>query len=135
MADPSRVRAFLDVAGSWDPTLAFVMGGALIPMSIAWRVRRRLQHPLAAPAFDVPDTVRLDPPLFVGAAIFGVGWGIAGLCPGPAIAGLALNPAQAGLFVLAMLAGMLLHRLFTRKINVAELHPAEPRTSPKRNHV
>jgi hypothetical protein len=87
MADPSRVRAFLDVAGAWDPTLAFVMGGALIPMSIAWYIKRRLQHPIAAAAFDVPDNVRLDAPLLVGAAIFGIGWGIAGLCPGPAIAG------------------------------------------------
>ena len=60
MADPSRVRAFLDVAGDWDPTLAFVMGGALIPMALAWRVKRRLDHPMAASAFDVPDTRGLD---------------------------------------------------------------------------
>jgi len=110
MADPSRVRAFLDVAGDWDPTLAFVMGGALIPMALAWRVKRWLDHPMAAPAFDVPDTRRLDARLVTGSALFGFGWGIAGLCPGPAIAGLALNPAQAALFVAAMLGGMGLHR-------------------------
>ena len=135
MADPGRVRAFLDVAGSWDPTLAFVMGGALIPMSIAWFVKRRLQHPIVAVAFDVPDTVRLDAPLLIGAAIFGIGWGIAGLCPGPAIAGLALNPVHAGLFVVAMLAGMLLHRLVTRRIGVAKLHSAETHTNQRRRHV
>ena len=110
MADPSRVRAFLDVAGDWDPTLAFVMGGALIPMALAWRVKRRLDRPMAAPAFDVPDTRRLDARLVTGSALFGIGWGIAGLCPGPAIAGLALNPAQAALFVAAMLGGVGLHR-------------------------
>jgi uncharacterized membrane protein YedE/YeeE len=111
MADPSRVRAFLDVAGKWDPTLAFVLGGALIPMALAWRIRRRLERPVAAPAFDVPDTRRLDARLFGGSTLFGIGWGIAGLCPGPAITDLALNPGQAALFVTAMLGGMALHRI------------------------
>ena len=110
MADPARVRAFLDVAGAWDPTLAFVMGGALVPMAIAWRIKRRLGRPLAAAAFEVPSTQKLDARLRGGAALFGVGWGIAGLCPGPAIASLALDPANATLFVAAMLAGMALHR-------------------------
>ncbi|MCC7274557.1 MAG: YeeE/YedE family protein [Alphaproteobacteria bacterium] len=111
MADPARVRGFLDLAGTWDPTLAFVMGGALIPMALAWGIRSKLEHPLAAPAFDLPETRRIDARLIAGAAVFGIGWGVAGLCPGPAFAGLAVNAAAAGTFVVAMLAGMALHRL------------------------
>lgn len=113
MADPARVRAFLDVAGAWDPILAFVMGGALVPMALAWRIKQRLERPLAAATFEVRATTRLDARLLGGAALFGVGWGIAGLCPGPAIAGLALEPTDAALFVAAMLAGMTLHRVLT----------------------
>lgn len=111
MADPSRVRAFLNVFGAWDPTLAFVLGGALIPMALAWRVKMRIERPLAAPAFDVPNNSRLDARLLSGAALFGIGWGIAGLCPGAAIAALGLDPWPATLFVAAMLSGMALHRV------------------------
>ncbi len=110
MADPSRVRGFLDIGGAFDPTLAFVMVGALIPMAIAWRIRSRLERPLAADAFDVPHSILLDARLVAGAAMFGVGWGITGLCPGPAIVGLAVVPAKAAIFVAAMLAGMALYR-------------------------
>jgi uncharacterized membrane protein YedE/YeeE len=126
MADPSRVRAFLDIAGAWDPTLAFVMGGAVIPMALAWRAKKRLTHPIAAPAFDVPEGRRLDTRLLTGAALFGIGWGIAGLCPGPAIAGLALNLPWAALFVAAMLGGMVLHRITIGRTTVAEADPAQP---------
>ncbi|WP_371420822.1 DUF6691 family protein [Tardiphaga sp.] len=111
MADPQRVRGFLDLFGAWDPTLAFVMGGALIPMAIAWRVQKRMSAPLAAKRFVLPSTRDLDPRLIGGAALFGIGWGTAGLCPGPAIADLAVAPSPAAVFVVAMLAGMLVHRL------------------------
>ena len=111
MVDPLRVHGFLDLFGHWDPTLAFVMAGALVPMALAWRWRMRTSKPWAADAFNLPDTNRIDRKLAMGAMIFGVGWGVAGLCPGPAIADLALSPARAGPFVLAMLAGMALHRL------------------------
>jgi uncharacterized membrane protein YedE/YeeE len=114
MADPTRVRAFLDIAGAWDPTLAFVMAGALMPMAAAWLVKRRMKTPIAAPSFDVPVTTRLDLPLFTGAALFGVGWGVAGLCPGPAVANLAINPTRAAVFVAAMLVGMAAYRLLSR---------------------
>ena len=90
MADPQRVRGFLDLFGAWDPTLAFVMGGALIPMAIAWRFQRRMTSPMAAERFALPTARDLDPRLIGGAALFGIGWGIAGLCPGPAIADLAI---------------------------------------------
>ena len=111
MADPERVRAFLDVAGHWDPTLAFVMGGALIPMMVAWRIKRSFTKPLVAPFFDLPGTSRLDVKLLAGAAIFGIGWGIVGLCPGPAIADLAIHPRPALLFVGAMFGGMFFYRV------------------------
>jgi uncharacterized membrane protein YedE/YeeE len=111
MGDPARVQAFLDLSGHWDPTLAFVMGGAMIPMALAWIVQRRMPQPLACEAFDLPSTALLDRKLVLGASLFGAGWGIGGLCPGPAIADLAIAPLRAGIFVVAMLAGMGLHRL------------------------
>jgi uncharacterized membrane protein YedE/YeeE len=125
MADPQRVRGFLDVAGRWDPTLAFVMAGALLPMAIAWRIRDGMRRPWLAPAFDLPGTSRLDTRLLGGAALFGVGWGVAGLCPGPAIADLAIRPWPAFLFVLALLLGMALHRMQERFRRVAR-QPATP---------
>lgn len=111
MADPQRVRGFLDLFGAWDPTLAFVMGGALIPMTVAWRIQKRMPSPMVAKRFALPTTRDLDPRLIGGAALFGIGWGVAGLCPGPAIADLAIAPVPAAVFVVAMLGGMLLHRL------------------------
>ncbi|MBU6449546.1 MAG: YeeE/YedE family protein, partial [Rhodospirillales bacterium] len=102
MADPAKVRGFLDIFGAWNPTLIFVMAGALIPMGLAWRVQAKLRAPLAAERFNLPDITRVDARLIGGAILFGIGWGIAGLCPGPAIADLALAPRPAVIFVLAM---------------------------------
>ena len=114
MADPTRVRGFLDVFGRWDPTLAFVMAGAILPMALAWLIQRRLAAPMAATQFSVPAIGKLDRPLIVGSILFGIGWGIAGLCPGPAIVGLALNPSAALIFVVAMIVGMTVHRSLNR---------------------
>lgn len=111
MTDPARVRGFLDLFGNWDPTLAFVMGGAVAVMTIAWRIRARMAVPVFGEKFSLPDSSDLDARLIIGSALFGVGWGLAGLCPGPAIASLALSPAQVLPFVAAMFAGMALHRL------------------------
>ena len=110
MADPARVQSFLDLFGNWDPTLAFVMGGAVLPMAVAWMIKSRLSSPLAATSFDLPGTSKIDPSLAIGAILFGMGWGIAGLCPGPALADLALAPKAVLPFVVAMLAGMAAHR-------------------------
>jgi uncharacterized protein len=110
MADPMRVRHFLDLFGPWDPTLAFVMGGAMIPMALAWRMQRRLVSPIAGESFDLPGTKVIDRRLASGAILFGIGWGVAGLCPGPALADLALAARPASIFVAAMFAGMALHR-------------------------
>ena len=114
MADPARVRGFLDLFGPWDPTLAFVMAGAMIPMATAWIVQRRLNKPLAESAFSLPGTTRIDGKLAMGAMLFGVGWGVSGLCPGPGLAGLAISPMNAAVFVAAMTAGVALHRVSDR---------------------
>ena len=115
MTLPGRVLAFLDVFGHWDPTLAFVMGGAVAVMVVAWRIRARMAKPLFGEKFSLPDRSDLDPQLLAGSALFGVGWGIAGLCPGPAIASLALSPGAVLPFVTAMLAGMALHRAWPER--------------------
>ena len=111
MVNPARVLAFLDLAGDWDPSLAFVMGGALIPSAISYAVVRRMHRPLLGAEFRIPQNRSLEPQLLLGATIFGVGWGLVGLCPGPAIAGLALGEWQLWLFAAAMFSGMLLHRI------------------------
>ena len=111
MTDPARVRGFLDLFDAWDPTLAFVMGGAVIVMAVAWRVVARMPQPWLAEAFHLPTRADLTPRLIGGAALFGVGWGIAGLCPGPGIAALVIEPMSAAVFVAAMLVGMAAVRL------------------------
>lgn len=124
MIDPARVRAFLDIGGAWNPTLAFVMGGALVPMAIAWAVVRRRQRPVVATDFDLPPTRPIDTRLIAGAALFGIGWGLAGLCPGPAVAALAVAPVPALIFCIGMAAGFGLFRLLptARPINKGERH-------------
>ena len=106
MTDPARVRGFLDLFGNWDPTLAFVMGGAVIVMALAWRLQARMAHPAFAEKFALPDRSDLTARLVGGSALFGIGWGIAGLCPGPGIAALVIEPTSAAIFLIAMLAGM-----------------------------
>lgn len=111
MVDPQRVLAFLDVTGAWDPSLAIVMASALVPAALAWQIRGRREHPLLADRFHVPVSRKIDRSLLAGAALFGVGWGLIGLCPGPALADLAIRPWPAAMFVAALLGGMGLHRL------------------------
>jgi uncharacterized protein len=110
MANPKRVRGFLDIGGAFDPTLAFVMMGALLIMAFAWSVQKKLSHPLFSSNFEIPKTLPVDVRLISGAILFGVGWGLAGLCPGPALVGLVLLPKKAILFVVGMLLGMGLYR-------------------------
>ena len=111
MTDPARVRGFLDLFGDWDPTLAFVMGGAVLVMAAAWMMQRKMLRPFFAEGFSLPDRSDLTPRLIGGSALFGIGWGIAGLCPGPGFAALAIEPASAAIFVIAMLFGMVLVRI------------------------
>ena len=107
MADPAKVLNFLDVAGSWDPSLAFVMAGAIgVAAPGFWLVRRR-KAPLAAQSFLVPPAdAPIDSSLVIGAAVFGIGWGLAGFCPGPALVSLPLGTQGAVAFVSAMVAAI-----------------------------
>jgi uncharacterized membrane protein YedE/YeeE len=108
MINPARVIGFLDITGDWDFTLALVMGGALIVTVIGFPLITKRSHPIFAEKFHLPTRSDIDSSLLGGAALFGIGWGIAGLCPGPAIAGLAsLNPSIF-LFVGAMIVGQLI---------------------------
>jgi uncharacterized protein len=109
MLDPMRVRSFLDVFGAWDPSLAFVLGGAVVVAFVGVAVSRRLKKPVFDAEFHLPCTHRIDRRLVVGSALFGVGWGIAGFCPGPAIAALALGKAEIVIFVVTMVLGMIAH--------------------------
>lgn len=96
---------FLDVTGAWDPTLMFVMGGAIIPMAVAWRLTRG-RSPAAGGSFPQPPAPEIDRALITGSVMFGIGWGLVGLCPGPAIASLSYGGAGGLIFLTAMLAGM-----------------------------
>ncbi len=112
MSDPGRVLGFLDFAGAWDPRLAFVMLGA-IAVHFTWlRLAPRFQGPTAQ-AFSLPPHARVTGSLVLGAAIFGVGWGVAGYCPGPAVVSLGLGVREGSLFFVAMLGGMAIFRAFS----------------------
>lgn len=106
MADPAKVLNFLDIAGRWDPSLAFVMGGATLIAFLGYRLVWRRPAPLIGDRFDLPSGRRIDRPLLTGAALFGIGWGIGGFCPGPALTALPLMAPGTLTFVPAMLAGL-----------------------------
>lgn len=107
MLDPARVRGFLDITGAFDPTLAFVLAGAVIVSALGQVFARSRAAPLFDRQFDWPATRPITTRLIAGSALFGIGWGLVGLCPGPAIAGLSLGVASTAIFAVAMLAGML----------------------------
>ena len=115
MVNPARVLGFLDIVGSWDATLAFVMGGAVIASAVGFLLSRRLRAPVFGKSFVIPDNRQLDRNLIGGAALFDAGWGLVGFCPGPAIASLVLGMWQPWLFAGAMIAGMFLHRTFAER--------------------
>ncbi len=115
MTNPERVLGFLDVAGTWDPTLAFVMGGALLITFPTFMLTQKGQKPWFDSRFYLPTLTRVDRPLLEGAVMFGLGWGLVGLCPGPALANLVTLRGDILLFVAAMVVGMLVHdRLVSR---------------------
>ncbi|MCP4818823.1 MAG: hypothetical protein GY883_06530 [Shimia sp.] len=105
MTDTTKVQGWLDVFGNWDPTLAFVMGGAIVPMAIAWLFTQG-RKPLVGGDFPTPPEPKLGRNLVVGSVMFGAGWGLAGLCPGPAVASLSYGGWPHWVFFAAMLAGM-----------------------------
>ncbi|MBX3567965.1 MAG: YeeE/YedE family protein [Rhizobiaceae bacterium] len=111
MADPAKVLNFLDLAGTWDPSLAFVMGGAVLVAFLGYRLVLRRRAPVAAPRFQLPERRDIDSRVVAGPALFGLGWGLAGYCPGPALTALGLGATGTLTFVPAMIAGMALARL------------------------
>jgi uncharacterized membrane protein YedE/YeeE len=105
MVDPAKVLAFLDLAGDWDPSLVFVMAGAVAVSVVGFRAAQARLKPYFAAAFQMPKATDLDARLVGGAAVFGVGWGLVGVCPGPAIAGLAFGLTESAIFVAALVVG------------------------------
>jgi len=116
MINRERVLGFLDVTGVWDPTLLFVLSGAVAVTVIAFRFVLRLPHPFYDNQFHLPMHKDIDKPLVVGAAIFGIGWGIAGYCPGPSITALVLGIWNPVLFVVAMIAGSLIYKWYSKRM-------------------
>lgn len=117
MTDPGKVLGFLDLAGLWDPSLAFVMGGAIAVGLFAFALARKRTEALLGGAMHLPKSGEIDRKLVAGSVIFGVGWGLAGFCPGPALVSSAAGYTQALLFTAAMLAGMVLHELADRYLH------------------
>jgi uncharacterized membrane protein YedE/YeeE len=114
MTQPQKVLNFLDVTGTWDPSLALVMGGALAVSAVGHQLARSRRAPLLAPQFPQPATAGIDRSLVLGSSLFGVGWGLVGLCPGPALANLAQPATSTLVFVASMGVGMALFRLGSR---------------------
>jgi uncharacterized membrane protein YedE/YeeE len=115
MANPAKVLAFLDVTGNWDPSLAFVMAGAILVAFFAFLYAGRHKTTLLGKEMKLPAVSKIDRRLVLGSILFGAGWGLAGFCPGPALVGLGMGAPKALLFVLAMLAGMVLFELLDRR--------------------
>jgi uncharacterized membrane protein YedE/YeeE len=115
MTNPAKILAFLDIAGAWDPSLIFVMGGAVLVGLIAFYLAKNRTQSLLGSVMHIPTRRDIDRPLIIGSALFGVGWGLAGFCPGPALVSLGSGELKALVFVVAMLGGMLLFDFLGQK--------------------
>ena len=120
MVNPTKVLNFMDISGQWDPTLILVMGAGLIVTFTGYRITLARTQPVFAPAFNLPHATAIDARLIGGGALFGLGWGLSGFCPGPAIASLVFGRAESVIFVIAMAVGMIAGRLLTQR-------PSSPR--------
>lgn len=114
MTDPSKVIGFLDVAGKWDPSLAFVMGGAIFVGLFAFKKAKRRDTSLLGEIMRIPTSQVITKPLIIGSVLFGAGWGLGGFCPGPGITALGTGNPKAAIFVIGMVAGMLIFEWLTR---------------------
>ena len=114
MTDTAKVQGWLDILGAWDPTLAFVMGGAIIPMAVAWRYSKN-KAPLFADKFPTPAGQKVNRDLIAGSVLFGMGWAVAGLCPGPAVAALGFGGTGVSIFFASMLIGMLAAKTISKR--------------------
>ena len=110
MSSPDKVLSFLDLAGAWDPSLAFVMGGAVLTATPFFLLAKRRAQPLVG-SYDDPERLTIDHKLLIGAVLFGLGWGFAGICPGPAVVDMILAPGKTAAFMIAMVAGIKATRL------------------------
>ena len=115
MTNPAKILAFLDIAGAWDPSLIFVMGGAVLVGLIAFYLAKNRTQGFLGSVMHIPTRRDIDRPLIIGSALFGVGWGLAGFCPGPALVSLGSGELKALVFVVAMLGGMLLFDFLGQK--------------------
>lgn len=122
MTDPAKVTGFLDLFGSWDPSLAFVMAGGIAVGFLAFLVARRRTTTFLGGAMHLPNRRDIDRRLVIGSAVFGIGWGLAGFCPGPAIVAAGMGRSGALLFVVAMLAGMAVHELSATPVRRRPVH-------------
>lgn len=109
LLNPAKAKAFLDITGAWDPSLIFVLGAGVVVAFVGYRIAFAINKPLFDDQLHLPTKTRIDRPLILGSAIFGVGWGLAGFCPGPEIAFLSLGLVPAVIFVVAMFIGMVTH--------------------------
>lgn len=115
MTDPSKVIGFLDLAGAWDPSLAFVMGGAILVGAGAFTIAKKRQRSLLGEPMRLSSATELDKGLLIGSLVFGIGWGLSGFCPGPAVVSAVAGQPKAWIFVAAMLAGMALYVMMERR--------------------
>ena len=124
MANPAKVLGFLDLTGSWDPSLAFVMAGAIAVGVIAFAVARRRTRTFLGGVMQLPTSRDIDRRLVIGSALFGIGWGVAGFCPGPGLVALGMGEVKALVFVLAMLVGMGIFEWLERRKRASALSAA-----------
>ncbi len=118
MTQPQKVVGFLDVFGNWDPSLMFVMIGAISVHFVAYKIIRKRKSPMLSPTWNVPDHNEITPALVIGAFIFGIGWGLGGYCPGPAIVSLASFDLRPVIFVVAMIVGMIFFVVLNKKLKL-----------------
>lgn len=130
MTQPGKVVGFLDFTGNWDPSLAFVMGGAVLAYSVLYRLIVRKKHPLMESKFHLPTRSDLDWRLIVGGGLFGVGWGLAGYCPGPGLTAAASLSSPALVFVAAMVGGMFIYSLFDKVVANRSAEDDQPEQNP-----
>lgn len=121
MTNTQKVQGWLDIFGNWDPTLAFVLGGAILPMVLAWNVAARRARAVLGTPLPQPERGEIDRNLVIGSLMFGAGWGLAGLCPGPAIASIGWGGMGGAVFLLAMFAGMYVAPWLRGRLDTAAL--------------
>lgn len=120
MTQPQKVVGFLNLFGGWDPSLIFVMGGAVAVHFVTYRLIRKRSSPLLATSWQVPTKTEITPALVIGAVLFGIGWGLGGFCPGPAMTSLMSFESRPVLFVVSMLVGMLLFKAVDKKLKIVK---------------